>query len=196
MNPVNPVENILIVGVGGQGILLASELLCEVAFLSGRDVKKSEVHGMAQRGGVVSSHVRIGDRVYSPLIPAGQADILLSFEQAESKRWIHFVKPGGQVIVNTRKLIPPVAFMRSMQYPEDPIGDIRSHHVQVIAVSATEMAESLGNIRVANIILLGVLSRFIRLPVGRWEQGIRNRVPPGTETINLKAFHTGRSFNS
>ena len=196
MKTVNQTDNILIVGVGGQGILLASELLCEVAFLSGRDVKKSEVHGMAQRGGVVSSHVRIGEKVYSPLIPAGRANILLSFELAESKRWIHYVKPGGQVIVNTRKLIPPVAFMSSMRYPEDPIRDLRAYQVQVIPVSATGMAKSLGNIRVANIILLGVLSRFIRLPVRRWEQGIRKRVPRGTETINLKAFHTGRSFNS
>jgi indolepyruvate ferredoxin oxidoreductase beta subunit len=189
-------DNILIVGVGGQGILLASELLCEVAFLSGRDVKKSEVHGMAQRGGVVSSHVRIGDKIYSPLIPTGQADVLLSFEQAESKRWIHFVRSGGQVIVNTRKLIPPVAFMRSMRYPEDPIGELRSRQQNIIPVSATEMAESLGNIRVANIILLGVLSRFLQLPLESWEQGIRKRVPRGTEAVNLKAFHAGRSIDS
>lgn len=193
---MNQPTNILIVGVGGQGVLLASELLCDAAFLSGLDVKKSEVHGMAQRGGVVSSHVRFGEKVYSPLIPCGEADHLLSFEQAEAKRWIHYVKPEGWVVVNTRKLTPPVAFLKGMDYPADPIGDVKKRHEQVLPVAASETAESLGNARVANILLLGVLSQFIGLKPEQWEAAIRQRVPRGTETINLKAFHAGRSMRS
>jgi len=187
------VTNILIVGVGGQGVLLASELMCDVAVLEGLDVKKSEVHGMAQRGGVVSSHVRFGDQVHSPLIPSGEADLMLSFEQAEAKRWIHFIKPEGQVIVNTRKLVPPVAFLKSFEYPTDPVGDVRARHDHVLAVSATNMALSLGNLRVANIILLGVVSKFLSFRESHWKKAIKARVPRGTEEINLKAFQAGQS---
>ncbi|MFC1568860.1 indolepyruvate oxidoreductase subunit beta [bacterium] len=193
---MNKTTNILIVGVGGQGVLLASELLCDAAFLEGLDVKKSEVHGMAQRGGVVSSHVRFGEKVFSPLIPTGDADLLLSFEKAEAKRWIHFVKSDGQVIVNTRKLVPPVAFLKDFEYPADPVQDVRKRHEHVLSVSATDIAENLGNIRVANIILLGVLSKFVSLNEGHWETAIQERVPKGTESLNLNAFHTGRSVES
>ncbi|MBN2104786.1 indolepyruvate oxidoreductase subunit beta [bacterium] len=191
---MNQLTNVLIVGVGGQGVLLASELLCDVAFLSGLDVKKSEVHGMAQRGGVVSSHVRFGKKVYSPLIAAGEADLMLSFEQAEAKRWIHYVKTDGWAVINIRKLVPPVAFLKEMNYPENPVEDVRKRHEHVLAVSATEMAQALGNVRTANILLLGVVSRFVELKKENWEQAIRERVPKGTESVNLKAFHTGRSL--
>jgi len=191
---MNHPANILIVGVGGQGVLLASELLCDVAFISGLDVKKSEVHGMAQRGGVVSSHVRFGNKIYSPLIKSGETDLILSFEQAEAKRWIHYVKQDGWVVVNTRKLVPPVAFLKGMDYPADPVGDVQKRHANVIAVPATEMARTLGNIRTANILLLGVISRFLELEQDQWEKAIRERVPKGTESVNLKAFHAGRSM--
>ena len=115
-------KNILIVGVGGQGVLLASELLSTVALESGYDTKKSEVHGMAQRGGAVTSHVRLGEKIFSPLIPEGSADVILAFEQAEAQRWVHFLKDGGTVVVNNFKLIPPIASMKGFQYPDDPIG--------------------------------------------------------------------------
>jgi indolepyruvate ferredoxin oxidoreductase beta subunit len=188
--------NILIVGVGGQGVLLASELLCDVAFRSGLDVKKSEVHGMAQRGGVVSSHVRFGEKIHSPLIRTGEVDLLLSFEQAEAKRWIHYMKPDGWVVVDTKKLAPPIAFLKGMDYPADPITEVKKRHKHVLPVSATEMAEALGNARAANILLLGVLSKFVELKPEQWENAIRERVPKGTESVNLKAFHAGRSLKS
>ena len=188
-------KNVLIVGVGGQGILLASELLSEVAFTAGLDVKKSEVHGMAQRGGVVSSHVRIGSKVYSPLIREGQADIILSFEVAEALRWIHFLKTNGTAIINNRKLVPPVALMKGMAYPNDPIKDVKKHIQNVKVIKAAEIAESLGNPRVANILLLGVLSNSLKITKDIGMKCIRMRVPKGTQDVNIQAFERGREGN-
>ena len=188
-------KNVLIVGVGGQGILLASELLSEVAFTAGLDVKKSEVHGMAQRGGVVSSHVIIGSKVYSPLIREGQADIILSFEVAEALRWIHFLKTNGTAIINNRKLVPPVALMKGMAYPNDPIKDVKKHIQNVKVIKAAEIAESLGNPRVANILLLGVLSNSLKITKDIWMKCIRMRVPKGTQDVNIQAFERGREGN-
>ena len=186
-------KNVLIVGVGGQGILLASELLSEVAFTAGLDVKKSEVHGMAQRGGVVSSHVRIGSKVYSPLIREGQADIILSFEVAEALRWIHFLKTNGTAIINNRKLVPPVALMKGMAYPNDPIKDVKRHIQNVKVIKAAEIAESLGNPRVANILLLGVLSNSLKITKDIWMKCIRMRVPKGTYVLANFVFRLAKS---
>ncbi len=189
-------RDILIVGVGGQGVLLASEVLSNAALDAGFDVKKSEVHGMAQRGGVVSSHVRMGDRVHSPLIPEGRADVILAFEQSEALRWIHFVMPEGAAIVNLKTLIPPIALLKgkTAAYPENPMDSIRRRISRVLAVPAGEIAAGLGNQRVENAVLLGVLSRFLRLPEPVWEAALRNRVPRGTEAVNLRAFQAGAEF--
>lgn len=187
--------NVLIVGVGGQGVLLASELLSDVFFNAGMDVKKSEVHGMAQRGGVVSSHIRCGEKVFSPLIPAGQADICLAFEQAESKRWAHFLKSDGTMIVDKRKLVPPIALMKGFEYPEDPIETVKKQIKRVIVVNGTEMAEALGNPRVLNILLLGVLSAQLPIQMDIWQAAIEKRVPKGSEKINLQAFDSGRALS-
>ncbi len=184
-------KNILIVGVGGQGILLASELLSEVAFLSGNDVKKSEVHGMAQRGGVVSSHVRYGEKVYSALIPEGEADVLLAFEMAEALRWSHFVKSKGVVIINEYKLIPPVALIQNLQYPENPVEKVKEKVQTVIPVSAKSLVSSP---KVINIFLLGILSNHLNLGESRWIEGLLQRVPKGTEDINKEAFTQGRNY--
>jgi len=184
-------KNILIVGVGGQGVLLASELLITVAVEAGYDAKKSEVHGMSQRGGVVSSHIRFGKKIYSPLIPEGQADIVLAFEQAEAMRWIHFLKSEGTVIVNEYKLVPPIASIKGFEYPEDPVGVVRKRIKDVKVVNAGNIAEKLGNSRLTNTILLGVLSVSLDIDLSIWKKVISQRVPRGTEALNEKAFLEG-----
>jgi indolepyruvate ferredoxin oxidoreductase beta subunit len=185
------VKNILLVGVGGQGVMFAGELLSKTAFKSGQDVKKSEVHGMAQRGGVVSSHVRYGEKVYSPLIPQGECDVMLAFEQAEALRWLHFMKSAGTVIVTERKWVPPIALMKGFVYPQNPLSEVQKRMKRVIEINAQQMAESLGNPKVENMLLLGALSTVIDLPLNIWQDVIRARVPKGTEALNLRAFDLG-----
>jgi indolepyruvate ferredoxin oxidoreductase beta subunit len=182
-------RDILIVGVGGQGVLLASELLSSVAMEAGYDVKKSEVHGMAQRGGVVSSHVRLGERVYSPLIPEGRADVLLAFEQSEALRWIHFLRPDGAAIINSKKLVPPIALLKGKgpAYPADPVADIRRRISRVFVVPAETIARDLGNPRIENTVLLGALSCFLEIPGTVWETVIAGRVPAGPGDVNQRA---------
>lgn len=184
--------NVLIVGVGGQGILLASELLSSAAFKAGMDVKKSEVHGMAQRGGVVSSHVRFGKRVYSPLIPTGDAHVLLAFEQAEALRWSHHMRADGTAIVNRQRLVPPVALIKNLTYPTDSLDKVRNKVGRVIDVDAGALAASLGNQRSMNILLLGALSKQTEIPESVWKDVIYEGVPKGTEEVNWKAFKLGR----
>ena len=191
---MNNTKNVLIVGVGGQGVLLATELLSSAAVASGLDAKKSEVHGMAQRGGVVSSHVRFGEKVYSPLIRKGDADVLLAFEQAEAQRWAHFVKPEGKAVVNKYTLVPPIASLKGFDYPADPIGALDNYNFTVQLVDAVGVSKELGNPRLVNTILLAVLSNSLDIEEKIWEQVIRERVPKGTEELNIKAFHKGRSL--
>jgi len=188
------IKNILIVGVGGQGVLLASELLSEAAIMSGLDAKKSEVHGMSQRGGVVTSHVRMGKKVYSPIIPYGQADIVLSFEQAEGLRAIEWLAPQGRMIVSKTRLVPPIANFGKLGYPDDPIGELKKRTPNVIAVDADRMALELGNIRLVNTILLGVASSFLDFKRETWEEAIRTLVKANFVDINLKAFAQGQAL--
>lgn len=187
----NNIKNILIAGVGGQGVLLASELLSEAAIISGLDVKKSEVHGMSQRGGVVTSHVRTGRKVYSPIIPYGQADIILSFEQAEGLGALDWLAPDGKMIVSSTKLVPPSANLGKLSYPDDPIAEIKKKTDNVIAVDADRMARDLGNIRLVNTILLAVGSPFMGFDRSVWEAAIRKLVKPQYVDINLTAFAQG-----
>jgi len=187
----NKTINILIVGVGGQGVLLASELLSEVAIMSGLDVKKSEVHGMSQRGGVVSSHVRIAAKVYSPIIPYGQADILMAFEQAEGLRALDWLSAQGRAIISRTRLVPPIANFGTFSYPDDPIAEIKKKTGKVIAVDADCMARDLGNIRLVNTILLAVASPYIGFERSVWDEAIRRLVKPKLVEINLKAFAQG-----
>lgn len=186
--------NVLIVGVGGQGIITASELLAEVAFTAGNDVKKSEVHGMAQRGGAVSSHVRFGGKVYSPLIPRGEADVLLAFEKAETLRWLGFVKQEGTVIVNDYKLVPPVTLTQNIAYPDHAISTTKDQINNVHVIPALQIAKELGNPRVVNILLLGVLSTLFEFTEEHWIKSIVKRVPKGTEKLNTDAFIRGRNL--
>jgi indolepyruvate ferredoxin oxidoreductase beta subunit len=189
----NGITNVLIVGVGGQGVLLASEILTEVARVMGLDAKKSEVHGMSQRGGVVTSHVRFGDKVYSPLIPSGEADVILAFELAEGLRWVHQLSEGGTFIVNDHKLVPPITATGKFFYPENVMGRIKERAPQARLIEATDIAKELGNPRLVNTILLGVLSQSIDLEEQKWLEVIEKMAPKGTGELNKKAFLAGRS---
>lgn len=186
--------NVMIVGVGGQGVILASNILCEVALQSGLDVKKSEVHGMSQRGGVVSSHIRFGEKVYSPLISAGTSDAVLAFESSEALRFSHEVKKGGLLIVSTKKIKPPSGGgKKSASYPEDAIDDARKVCAgKVVAIDAEKIALELGNPKLTNTILLGAVSDGLKIPQQVWHDTIANMVPANTVEINLQAFERGR----
>jgi len=189
----NGTTNVLIVGVGGQGVLLASEILSEVARRSGLDVKKSEVHGMSQRGGVVTSHVRFGQKVLSPLIPGGEADVILGFELAEGMRWVHELAEGGRIIVNSQRIVPPITATGKFSYPADVIERIRARTPQAKIIDAIGIAKELGNPKLVNTILLGFLSKLLDLDEKVWLEVIEKMAPKGTADINRKAFLEGRS---
>jgi indolepyruvate ferredoxin oxidoreductase beta subunit len=191
----NGTTNVLIVGVGGQGVLLASEMLCEVAKVLGLDTKKSEVHGMSQRGGVVTSHVRFGKKVYSPLIAEGEADVILAFEIAEGLRWVHYLRPGGTVIVNEQKVVPPITTTGKFAYPEHVEDQIKARVPNTKIIDAYGIALKLGNPRLVNTVLLGVLSNAIDLEQGKWLEVIDRMAPKGTGELNQKAFLAGRALN-
>ncbi|MBD3402538.1 indolepyruvate oxidoreductase subunit beta [candidate division GN15 bacterium] len=188
-------KNILIVGVGGQGVLLASEIISAAAMNGGLDVKKSEVHGMSQRGGVVSSHVRIGPKVYSPVIEYGQADILMAFEQAEGLRAVDWMKEDGVAVVSMTRLVPAiVTSTKAFNYPEDPIGQMKQKAGNVIGVPADKIAGELGNPRLVNTILLGVCSNYLPFDLEVWQQMIREKVKARFVDVNLQAFERGREI--
>ena len=184
---------ILIVGVGGQGVLLASEIISETAMHFGYDVKKSEVHGMSQRGGIVSSHIKIAQKVYSPTIQYGQADVILSFEKAEGLRALDWMKKDGVAIVSETELVPAiVTSTKEYHYPENPIEKMKERANKVIAVEADKIAGELGNPRLVNTILLGILSNFLPFPTDLWIEVIKSKVKPKFVDINLQAFARGR----
>ena len=189
---MNNVINVLIVGVGGQGVLLASEVLSEVAMRSGLDVKKSEVHGMSQRGGVVSTHIKFGSKVHSPIIPYGQADILISFEEA--LRAVDWVKKSGLVATSTTRLVPPITAGGKFSYPDDPVAILRKKFKDIISLDADKIALELGNSRLVNILLLGVVSSRLDFDISAWEEAIKSRVKAKFVDLNLKAFARGREL--
>ncbi len=188
--------NILIVGVGGQGVLLASEIISEAAMSFGLDVKKSEVHGMSQRGGIVSSHIKMAPKVYSPTIEYGQADVLISFEQAEGLRAMDWMKKDGVAIVSRTQLIPAiVTSSKKYNYPHDAIARMREKAKRVIGVDADKIAAELGNPRLVNTILLGVLSNYLPFENDLWIQVLKNRVKEKFVDINVEAFNRGRQVH-
>jgi indolepyruvate ferredoxin oxidoreductase beta subunit len=190
----NQAANVLVVGTGGQGVITASEIISDVAMLSGFDTKKSEIHGMSQRGGVVTSHVRYSEKVFSPVIMEGQADILLSFELAETVRWLHFIKPTGRVVTSRQKIVPPAVYAGMGNYPEDAETVIKQRASDPILVDALPLAEELGNPRLVNTILLGIASNMLTLPLDQWRSVIAKRVPPKFKELNLVAFDKGRDI--
>ncbi len=190
------VTNILVVGIGGQGVMTATEILAEAAIALGNDAKKTEVAGMAQRGGVVSSHLRFGPKVLSPQIAAGSADLLLAFEAAEALRWCHYLKPGGLVLMNTAKLVPPVVNIGLYDYPEDPVAEIRARGYRVHAFDAMDIAMSLGEVKLGNTVMLGSASRHLPFPAEVLIEAIVGRFAarkPQLVEVNRKAFAAGRA---
>ncbi len=184
-------KNILIVGVGGQGTLLASKLLGAAYLAEGGDVKVSEVHGMSQRGGSVVTYVRCGDKVYSPLIEKGEADVILCFEQLEAARWLPWLKPDGVLISNTQQIDPMPVILGKATYPQGVLDTIAAAGAQVIPVDAAALAEQAGSLKAVNVVLLGVAARFLGLPKENWVDIIRNTVPPKFVDVNEKAFELG-----
>ena len=188
--------NFLLAGVGGQGTILASNVLAEVALAAGLDVKKSEVHGMAQRGGSVNTHVRWdAERVYSPLIGLGEADVLLVFEQAEALRYAGYLKPGGVAIVDNYRIQPITVTSGGAHYPSEAevVRILRQLSDRLYLVPGTAIAQELGNARAANVVLLGALSTFLDVPQETWLQVIEARVPPKYVELNREAFLKGRA---
>ena len=186
--------NIFLSGVGGQGTILASNILGQVLLDAGYEVKKAEVHGMAQRGGDVTTHFRYGKKVYSPLIREGDADYLVSFELLEALRYINWVKPGGKVILNNHTILPPSVNLGKMTYPSDVEETFKRHFREnVWIVNGREIAKKLGNIQVANVVLIGALSNFFPdLNADRWIDVIKGILPPKLHDINVQAFCEGQ----
>lgn len=185
--------NVMIVGVGGQGSLLASKLLGHLLLEQGYDVKVSEVHGMSQRGGSVVTYVRFGDRVYSPIIDKGEADFIVSFEKLEAARWMEYLKPGGRVIVNTQEIDPMPVITGAAEYPSDLIGKMQALGAQVDAMDALALATEAGSAKAVNIALMGRLSRYFDVPEQAWQDAITACVPAKFLELNRKAFALGRA---
>ncbi len=185
-------KNIMIVGVGGQGSLLASKLLGHLLLSEGYDVKVSEVHGMSQRGGSVVTYVRFGEKVYSPIIDKGEADFIVSFEELEAARYVSYLKEGGRIVTNTQQIDPMPVIIGAAQYPEDLIGKMRELGIKVDAMDCLSLANEAGSSKAVNIVLMGRLSRYFDIPVEKWQQAIRDCVPPKFAELNLRAFSLGR----
>ena len=186
-------KNIMIVGVGGQGSLLASKLLGHLLLTQGYDVKVSEVHGMSQRGGSVVTYVRFGEKVYSPIIDKGEADFIVSFEKLEAARWVEYLKEGGRIVVNTQQIDPMPVITGNAQYPENLIEKMEALGIQVDAMDCLSLAEQAGSAKAVNIVLMGRLSRYFDIPEDTWKQAIRDCVPEKFVELNLKAFELGRA---
>ncbi|MDR1486691.1 MAG: indolepyruvate oxidoreductase subunit beta [Deltaproteobacteria bacterium] len=184
------VKNILLVGVGGQGTILVGRILSNGLLETGYDVKMSEIHGMAQRGGSVSNQVRYGQKVYSPIIDKGQADILVSFETMEALRWLPYLNPSGQIVVNDFRIPSAPMLSGQAQYPEG-ILEALSAKVPTTVIKAGDIAESLGNSRAMNVVLFGALVKKMGLEAIDWEKQIKNNVKPAFIDLNLKAYQAG-----
>ena len=182
--------NIMIVGVGGQGTLLASRILGRVAIEAGHDVKISEVHGMSQRGGSVVTYVKYGEKIYSPIIDRGEADIILAFEMLEAYRALPYLKKGGKMIANTQQMDPMPVITGAAEYPEN-IAEKLSAKINLQAVDALSAAKEAGNIRAVNVVLIGLLAKSTDVSKDIWLETIKETVPPKFLDVNLKAFEIG-----
>ncbi|MFL0269803.1 indolepyruvate oxidoreductase subunit beta [Candidatus Clostridium radicumherbarum] len=185
------VKSILFVGVGGQGTILASKLLSEGLMKSGLDVKMSEVHGMAQRGGSVTTQVRFGSRVYSPLIEKGKADVIVAFEKSEAARYIDYLKKDGHLIVNDYEIHPVTVLIGKDKYPENLNERLKAAVYNTIIVDAAKIAEELGNIKAQNVVLLGAVIKAMKLDNINWKDAIERVIPPKAIELNLRALTAG-----
>ena len=184
------VTSVLIAGVGGQGVVLASELLALAAMAAGHDVKQGEFHGVAQRGGAVFSHVRFGDKVHSPVAPRASVDYLLALEKLEALRYAHYVKPGGTIVVNDHE-VEPIRIADERPYPDDAIEFLEGKGFNVLALEATEQAVALGNHRAANVVMLGALAAALDIADEVWAQTLDQRIPERFSSLNREAFAAG-----
>lgn len=185
-------KSIMIVGVGGQGSLLASRLLGNVLLSQGFDVKVSEVHGMSQRGGSVVTYVKYGEKVYSPVIEKGEADVIISFEELEAARYLPYLKKGGHIITSTQKIDPMPVITGAAEYPGNIVKKIEEKGIKVTSVDALSLAEQAGNAKASNVVLMGVASKSTDFDVNVWQEAIRTCVPPKFLELNKKAFELGR----
>lgn len=188
------ITNILLVGVGGQGILLASEVLSEAFMQAGYDVKKSEIHGMSQRGGSVVSHVRYGREVHSPIVPEGEGDILFGFEIMETYRSLPLLKKGGTVVANDLRIQPPSVLLGQETYPDDLPVRIAALFPDFLLVDGQKLAAEAGNVRAANTVLLGAVSKRLDIAEECWLKALEKMVPPKALQVNLTAFQLGRGL--
>jgi len=186
-------RSIMIVGVGGQGSLLASRLLGNVLLAQGYDVKVSEVHGMSQRGGSVVTYVKYGDKVYSPIIEKGEADVIIAFEQLEAARWLSYLKKGGSLITSTQRLDPMPVITGAAEYPADIVEKLKALGVEVTAVDALSLAEQAGNAKASNVVLMGVAAAKTSFDDKLWQDAIEQCVPPKFLELNKKAFELGKN---
>ena len=190
-----PKGDVFLAGVGGQGTLLASEVLCEAFLLSGFDVKKSEVHGMAQRGGAVTTHLRFGPKVYSPLIEPGKADLLIAFEKVEALRFAHYLRPdGGKISWAFTTIAPPSVGTGQERYPQDVVERQRAVTDRLHMVDAFATALSMHEVRAVNMVMVGAASHFLPLPENAYEEALKARLPGKLVAVNVQAFHAGRAL--
>ncbi len=187
-------KSIMIVGVGGQGSLLASRIIGNVLLSQGFDVKVSEVHGMSQRGGSVVTYVKYGDKVYSPVIEKGEADIIVSFEMLEAARWVSYLKKGGHLITSTQTLDPMPVITGNAQYPADITEKIKALGIDIIAADALSLAEEAGNAKASNVVLMGLIASKMSFDDSVWIEAIKNCVPEKFLDLNLKAFELGKNI--
>ena len=187
-------KNIMIAGVGGQGTLLASKLLGSLPIGQGYDVKVSEVHGMAQRGGSVVTYVRYGERVASPIIDRGEADILVAFELLEAARWAEYLRPEGVLIANTQQILPMPVITGAAVYPEDLAERLREGCGRAVLVDALAPAEEAGSAKAVNVVLMGILSTVLGIPEAAWMAALERQLKPALVEMNKKAFYIGRAM--
>lgn len=185
------VKSILLVGVGGQGTILASKILSEGLVRKGYDVKMSEIHGMSQRGGSVTTHVRFGQEVASPVVPKGEADILVAFEKVEAVRWLDYLKKGGTLVVNDHEIYSLPVLTGAAKYPDEVIEKLRAQVPNMKTFDAGEIAKNLGNIKAQNIVLLGALVKAMGLEDIDWQSVLKELIPPKLYELNQKAFDAG-----
>ncbi len=183
--------NIMIVGVGGQGTLLASRILGAIAFKLNYDVKVSEVHGMSQRGGSVVTYIKFGPKIYSPLIEKGEADIILAFEKLEALRWAEYLKNDGMMIINEQEIDPMPVITGAAKYPSDIINLIKQRYKNIFALDALHIAKECGNLKAVNIVLLGVMAAKTAIAKEVWDEAVRETVPAKVLDVNIKAFNAG-----
>ena len=188
--------NVMIVGVGGQGSLLASKLLGYLLLHQGLDVKVSEVHGMSQRGGNVVTYVKYGEKVYSPVVGKGEADFIVSFETLEAARWVEYLKPNGKIIVSKQQIDPMPVITGQAEYPKDLIGMMRDYGFEVTVVDGLALAEEAGSAKAVNLVLMGVMSNHFSFPEEAWQEAIDACVPAKVLELNRRAFALGRAVKA